>query len=46
MVLIFPTDEDFRVYNGKFVYDPLVQVLKKEHIEYVDLGSELLQRLG
>ena len=46
VVLIFPTDEDFRVYNGKFVYDPLVQILKKEHIEYVDLGSELLQRLG
>jgi hypothetical protein len=46
VVLIFPTDEDFRVYNGKFVYDRLIQVLKKEHIEYVDLGSELLQRLG
>ncbi len=48
IILIFPTDEDFRVYNqnNKFVYQPLIQGLKKENIEYIDLGSELLKRLG
>jgi len=46
IVLIFPTDEDFRVYDGHFVYEPLLQALKKENIEYIDLGAELLKRLG
>jgi len=46
IVLIFPTDEDFRVYDHHFVYEPLLQALKKENIEYIDLGAELLQRLG
>jgi hypothetical protein len=48
LVLIFPTDEDFRVYNqsGHFVYEPLIQALTRDHIEYVDLGPELLQGLG
>jgi len=46
LVLIFPTDEDFRVYHDAFIYEPLVRALKKENIEYVDLGAEILKRLG
>jgi lysophospholipase L1-like esterase len=46
IVLVFPCDEDFRVYNQHLVYEPLIQVLKKEHIEYIDLGTEILKRLG
>jgi hypothetical protein len=46
IVLVFPTDEDFRVYHGHFVYEPLIQAFNQEHIEYVDLGTELLKRLG
>ena len=46
ILLIFPTDEDFRYYyqNHKFVYQPLIHELKKEHIEYIDLGSGILKR--
>jgi hypothetical protein len=46
IVLIFPTDEDFREYHQHFVYDPLIQALKQENIEYIDLGTELLKKLG
>ena len=48
ILLIFPTDEDFRYYykNHKFVYQPLIREFEKEHIEYIDLGSEILKRLG
>jgi hypothetical protein len=48
LVLVFPTDEDFRVYNQSrhFVYEPLIQALTREHIEHVDLGPQLLQGLG
>jgi hypothetical protein len=48
IILIFPTDEDFRVYqkNKQFVYQPLIKKLEKEQIEYIDLGSELIKRLG
>ena len=48
ILLIFPTDEDFRVYskNHEFVYEPLIKELKKEHIEFIDLGSEMVKRLG
>jgi lysophospholipase L1-like esterase len=48
IILVFPTDEDFRVYrnNKQFVYKPLINKLEKEEIEYIDLGSELLKRLG
>lgn len=47
IVLIFPTDEDFRVYHqqGKFVYEPLLSELNKYQIEYIDLGTEMLKRL-
>ena len=45
LVLVFPTDEDFRVYNRHLIYEPLIQELNKKHIEYVDLGPELLKRL-
>jgi len=48
ILLIFPTNEDFRVYqrDGKFAYEPLLHELTKAHIEYIDLGTELLKRLG
>ncbi len=46
IVLVFPTDEDFRVYDQHFVYKPLIDAFNKENIEYVDLGAELLKRLG
>uniref|UniRef100_A0A7V6A3B5 SGNH/GDSL hydrolase family protein n=1 Tax=Desulfobacca acetoxidans TaxID=60893 RepID=A0A7V6A3B5_9BACT len=46
IVLVFPTDEDFRVYHRHFVYAPLIHALKREHIEYIDLGTEILKRLG
>ncbi len=45
IVLVFPTDEDFRVYHGHFVYEPLIHACNKEKIEYIDLGAELRQRL-
>lgn len=46
ILLIFPTDEDFRFYNKnhKFVYQPLIHELKKAHIDYIDLGSEIVKR--
>jgi hypothetical protein len=48
ILLIFPTNEDFNFYyqNNKFVYQPLIDELQKEHIEYIDLGSGILERLG
>jgi lysophospholipase L1-like esterase len=48
IILIFPTHEDFSFYekNHKFVYQPLIQELAKNHIEYIDLGSEIVKRLG
>jgi hypothetical protein len=48
ILLIFPTNADFRYYNQNhsFVYQLLIDELEKEHIEYVDLGSELIKRLG
>ena len=48
ILLIFPTNEDFRYYyqNHKFVYQPLIKELRKEHIEYIDLGTGILKRLG
>jgi hypothetical protein len=46
IVLVFPTDEDFRVYSSHFSYEPLIQALKKANIEYIDLGAEILNRLG
>jgi hypothetical protein len=46
IVLVFPTDEDFRVYHKQFVYEPLIQAFNQENIEYIDLGTELLKRLG
>ena len=46
IVLVFPTDEDFRVYRNHFVYEPLILALQKENIEYIDLGQEILKRLG
>jgi hypothetical protein len=45
IILIFPTDEDFREYRGHFVYEPLIQALKQENLEYIDLGAELLKKL-
>jgi hypothetical protein len=47
-VLIFPTNEDFRVYQDKkkFVYEPLLSELSKNQIEYIDLGTEMHKRLG
>lgn len=48
ILLIFPTSEDFDYYyqNHKFVYQPLILRLEKEHIEFIDLGSGILKRLG
>jgi len=48
ILLIFPTHEDFEFYyqNHKFVYQPLVHELEKMHVEYIDLGSGILKRLG
>ncbi len=48
LVLIFPTNEDFRVYQqqGKFVYEPLLSELSNHRIEYIDLGTEMRRRLG
>lgn len=48
LVLIFPTNEDFRVYpkQGKFVYEQLLGELAKDGVEYLDLGTEMRQRLG
>lgn len=46
ILLIFPTDEDFRFYNknNKFVYEPLIHELKEKQIEHIDLGTEILKR--
>lgn len=46
--LIFPTDEDFRYYNkhSEFVYKPLIRELEKSHLDYIDLGSEIVKRWG
>jgi hypothetical protein len=48
IVLIFPTDEDFRYYNKhlEFVYKPLIRELEKSHLDYIDLGSEIVTRWG
>ena len=46
IVIVFPTDEDFRVYHRHFAYEPLIQAFNREHIEYIDLGTEILKRLG
>lgn len=49
IVVVFPTDEDFRVYNKKekkFIYEPLIHEFNRKNIAHIDLGSELLQRLG
>jgi hypothetical protein len=46
IVLVFPTDEDFRVYHQHLVYEPLIHTFNQEQIEYIDLGAELLKRLG
>ena len=46
IVLVFPTDEDFRVYDQHFVYEPLIHELNQKKIEYIDLGTEMLKHLG
>jgi hypothetical protein len=46
IVLVFPTDEDFRVYHQQFDYQPLIHEFNKRNIEYIDLGAEILKRLG
>lgn len=47
VVLIFPTHEDFGFYKDKhtFVYQPLLEELEKNQIEYIDLGAGLVRRL-
>jgi hypothetical protein len=46
IVLVFPTHEDFQEYHRHFVYEPLIQALNQENIEYIDLGTEIQKRLG
>jgi hypothetical protein len=48
IVVIFPTNEDLRMFQqqGKFVYEPLLAELAKNHIEYIDLGTDMVNRLG
>jgi hypothetical protein len=46
IVLIFPTDEDFRIYDKHFVYEPLIHELEKGNIEYIDLGTEIIKRFN
>jgi hypothetical protein len=46
IVIVFPCDEDFRVYHQHFVYEPLIRAFKRENIEYIDLGPEILKHLG
>ncbi|MGQ9689118.1 MAG: hypothetical protein ACUVXF_10075 [Desulfobaccales bacterium] len=48
IVLIFPTNEDIRLYQQQqqWVYEPLLKELSKEGIEYIDLGTEMSRRLG
>ncbi|MFZ2089020.1 MAG: SGNH/GDSL hydrolase family protein [Desulfobaccales bacterium] len=48
IVLIFPGPEDFPYYqqHKKPLYEPLLQEFQRRGIEYVDLGVEIIKRLG
>jgi hypothetical protein len=48
VVLVFPGPDDFPFFrqHQRLVYEPLLQNFDKHGVDYVDLGGEILSRLG